>query len=145
MLCNPLWLVFLAEFQIVNESQVGVWVTPIGMREGSGEYGPLPMFHSRSLPAIPKLSNHDIWVGPGESLTVVYDWDDINFRHTLVRTESGRVLIVDTDKMSNLHSCYGPQQEKYVIPPLAELRQASPELLPCIKGESVVYSKEVEY
>ncbi len=145
MLCNPLLLAFLTKFDIVNEAGVDVWVTPIGMCEGSGRYGPLPMFHNRFPPAIPKLSRHDIPLESGESLTVIYDWDDINFRHVLVRTGSGDVLILDTDKKGNLHSCYGPQKDKYVIPSLADLSNAPPELVPCIEGRTVPYSGAVEY
>ena len=144
-LCNPMLLVFLQKFEVVNQSGADLWVTPIGMCEGSGKYGPLRMYHNMFPPAIPKFCDHDIPLKSGQSLTVIYDWDDINFRHILVRTQRGEALIVDTDKMGDLHHCYRPQQDKYEIPPLAQLSKASPELLPCIEGKSVTYSGVVVY
>jgi len=134
---NPMLLVFLQSFEMYNGSGAEVWATPIGMREGSGRYGPLPRYKSKDAPAFGSRQTHDIHLRPGESVTIVYDCDDINFRHILVRTASGRVLIVDTDRMGGLHACYGPQREEYEIPPLGQLSDAPEELVPCARGAIV--------
>jgi len=142
---NPMLLVFLESFEMYNDSGVDVWVTPIGMCEGSGKYGPLPRFRNHYPPGLPSRQDHDIPLKAGGSVTITYDCDDINFRHILVRTDSDEVLILDTDKMGDLDSCYGPQQDAYGIPPLDQLQKVPAELVPCAKGESVSYSGMVEY
>lgn len=142
---NPMVLAFIATFEMYNDSGVDVWVTPIGMCEGSGEYGPLPRYRDRYPPALWSRQDHDVPLEAGDSVRITYDMDDINFRHILVRTGSEDVFILDTDKMGDRHSCYGPQQDAYGIPPLDQLEKAPAELLPCAKGESVSYSGMVEY
>ncbi len=138
---------WLVSFDIVNESGVDLWVTPIGMMEGSGLYAPLPRYSDKIFPvAIPLWKQeHDILLESGESLRYTYDYDDINFRHILVRTNSDDIYLVDTDKKGTLHSCYGPQKKKYTIPPLADLRKAPAGLIPCTNGKSVKYSGAQEY
>jgi hypothetical protein len=147
-LCNPMALVFLVSFEVVNESEEHVWVTPIGMLEGSGEYGPLPRYRAPRLPALPlrgRGRHYEIPLRAGESVKITYDWDDINFRHILVRTESGDVLIVDTDKLGTRGSCYAAQKSRYAIPSLQKLRRAAGELAPCAEGQRVAYSRAKEY
>jgi hypothetical protein len=144
-LFNPLLLAFLANFEIKNDSGLAVQVTPIGMWEGSGLYGPLPTYRSEHPPAIPARAPCDIPLAPGETISITYDWDDINFRHLLVRVPDGRLLITDTDKMGSLHYCYGPQQKQYVIPPPNLVQEASSELAPCCGGKKVRYSGAIEY
>lgn len=138
---NPMRLAFLANFEICNDSGVDVWVTPIGMWEGSGAYGPLPRYDRDEAPAYRSRQRCDIPVKAKGAVRIIYDWDDINFRHLLVRTAGGDVYLTDTDKNGDLHSCYSPSQERYRIPPLAEMQKAPAELLPCTRGESVTYSQ----
>lgn len=144
---NPEQLGFLASFEVANDSGSGVLITPIGMAQGSGLYMPLPRYKDAFPPAVPMLgARHNIPVGAGQTVRITYDWDDINFRHILVKTGDGRILILDTDKMGGRDGCYDPQQSSYRIPPLAELPLASSELAPCAeKGRAVVYSGAVEY
>ncbi len=141
---NPMLSAFLVSFEMYNGSGRDVWVTPIGMWEGSGEYGPLPRFRKIGGGAYPYSKNHDLHLATGETLAYTYDWDDINFRHILVRDARGKVLILDTDKQGGLHVCCAAQQTRYTIPPLSTLSQAPPELVPCTKGRTVRW-RIVEY
>lgn len=134
---NPMQLAFLASFEMYNASGTEVWVTPIGMHEGSGKYSPLERFSGPETPALPSRNAHDIHIGPGETVVYTYDWDDINFRHILVKDTGGNVFVVDTDTMGSLDSCYGPQQQRYIIPRLSLARRAPAELVPCTKGRTV--------
>ncbi len=145
MLCNPMLLMFLSSFEIINESGADIWVTPVGRWEGSGHYGPLPRYWNGTPPAIPSWRRHEVPIKIGDRLEIVYDCDDINFRHLLVRTDSGEVYITDTDKKGTIHYTYPPQQSSYRIPPLSEMQLAPDELLPCTQGESVRYSAAVDY
>jgi hypothetical protein len=137
--------VFLFSFDIKNDTGVNVRVTPIGMRQSSGLYGPLPCYKRKNPFPIRSLQNHDIQIKAGMRIKIIYDCDDINFRHILVRTASDDIYIVDTDKMGTKDSCYAPQQKSYRIPPIKQLTKAPKELLPCTRGESVKYSGAVEY
>jgi len=145
LLCNPMLLMFLSRFEIRNDSGVEVWVTPIGRWEGTGDYGPLPRYWNRTPPAIPSWHDHEIPLDAGGRLTVIYDSDDINFRHLLVRTADGEVYITDTDRMGTVYSTYAAQESSYRIPPVKEMPKAPDELLPCTRGEAVQYSGAVDY
>jgi len=137
---NPMLLAFLTNIEVYNDSGVDIWVTPIGMWEGSGTYGPLPRYNGDSAPARRSRQTHDIPLKAGGAVKITYDWDDINFRHLLVRTASGEVYITDTDKHGGRSACYSPEHDRYRIPPITEMQQAPAELLPCTRGESVQYS-----
>jgi hypothetical protein len=141
---NPMQLVFLTSFTMYNESGADLWVTPVGMWEGSGSYGPLPRYRDAYPPAWRLRERSDLLLPADGELQITYDWDDINIRHVLVRTSAGDVYIMDTDQKGDLHGCYAAQQERYGIPQLSELELAPEELLRCTRGENVSY-EVVEY
>ncbi|MGB9598977.1 MAG: hypothetical protein ACP5QK_03995 [Myxococcota bacterium] len=139
---NPLRIAYLEEIEIINASGEKIWVTPIGMLEGSGKFGPLPRYTDKSFPAIPRGSAHNIKLKPRQYIKLIYNWDNINFRYILIYSKNGGTYIMETDKRGDLHTTYPPKQKRYIIPPLKELRQAPKELLPCIKGKYVKYKIE---
>jgi hypothetical protein len=134
---------FARGFEVVNDSGEGVEFVPIGMWEGSGEYGPLPQCR-RSFPHIP-LRHRPFSMAAGATALVFYDWDDINFRHLLVKDGPGRVLILDTDKVGSTQFCYPPQRDVYRIPPVKELQPADRQLVPCFGGQTVAYAGARQY
>ena len=142
---NPIQLEFLVSFDVINESGEEIVIMPIGMVEGTERYGPLPRFSSTRAPAKPIDRREPISISIGDRATIVYDYDDINFRHILIRDRYGTIYIVDTDKKGNISSCYGPQERRYSVPLLKDLRHAPDELLPCFDGKYVRYSVAVEY
>ncbi len=134
--CGP----FISQFNIVNNSGAEVSVTPIGMGDRTSEYSFLPTYAS-ALPSIPYVARgftYDISLEPSESVRIIYDMDDVQFGHILVRSKSGEVFIVVTGEVDG-HCCCGPEKETYEIPPLSHLPKAPPELVPCIEGEQVLY------
>lgn len=139
---NPLRLAYLEEIEIINASGERIWITPIGMLEGSGKYGPLPRYTDKSFPAIPRGSAHNIKLKPRDFVKIIYNWDNINFRYILIYTKNGSTYIMETDKRGDLHTTYPPKQRRYIIPPLKELRPAPWELMPCLKGKYVKYKIE---
>lgn len=141
---NPMQMAFLADFEIINDSGRDVRVTPIGMWQGSGRYSSLPRYRDSYPPVLP-CQSHVVPVAAGRSVRITYDWDDINFRHILVRTSSGGVFMLDTDNKGTLGSCYAAEKERYRIPPLGDLRRAPARLIPCTRGASVLYSGAKEY
>lgn len=136
------------QFTVINTSGEVIYVTPIGMCRGSGEYGPLCSYAHNEALMKKKLDikeTSDIRIPSEGSYTFDYDWHDTNFRYILVRNEEGIVYILDTDKRGTLQTTYPPQQKSYAIPPLAALDIAPQELLPCIEGEFIYYTAAKEY
>jgi hypothetical protein len=144
LVCNPLLIAFLDEFTVCNDSGEDITVVPIGMWERTGEYGPLPLYRRR-FPALPVRGTSGTFVPAGGTARFIYDWDDINFRHILVRSASGKTLIVDTDRRGSVNWCYAAERDIYRIPVLRGLPPADRELLPCFTGASVPYSKAKQY
>lgn len=134
---NPLLIAFLTTFEIRNDSGVDLQVMPIG--QGSAHLGPLPQYESDEPPVHRVRQTAPKWLAAGATLRVVYDWDDVSFRHILVRSRGGPLLILDTDRA--VGCCYSPRQTLYVIPRLTTLRRAPPELEMCRSGKYVEYSR----
>ena len=134
---------FVSGFGVVNDSGESVEFVPIGMWEGSGETGPLP----QCRPSFPHiwLRHQPVSLPAGATARVFYDWDDINFRHLLVRNSSGRLFILDTDKVGSTQLCYAPQRDAYRVPPLKKLRPADRVLAPCFGGRTVAYAGARQY
>lgn len=132
--CNPMLLAFLVSFDIINNSGQDLEIMPIGIM-ATGEYGPLPRFHSSWPPAIPVDSKKPIRLSATGRVRVTYDYDDINFRSILVRDEQGALYILPTDARGSTANFYGPQQKEYVVPLLKELKKAPSELWPCFDGK----------
>ena len=137
--CHPLVGPFLSTFRVRNDSGQTIWITPLGMWEGNGMIGPLPLYHHTAYML------RDLRVGkrellPGASMQFTYDMDDINFRHILVRDATGVIRILDTDKRGTIGRCYGAQHGIYSIPPLRSLKPAPQQLRVCERGEPVEYA-----
>ena len=144
--CPGIAAAFLATFEIRNDSGEPVWVTPIGMTEGSGRFGPLPRYNRQEGSTRSNPNRTRLLLKPGESVAVTYDTDDINFRHILVRPARGPLRILDTDHMGTLGACYGPQKALYAIPSLRTLLPAPIDLEACETGSYVPYPPlRIEY
>ncbi len=85
---NPFVLMFQTQFQVVNSSNETIRFTPLGIVQGSGNLRPLPRY-SWSVPAVPSVQLGAFRLAPGESRTIVYDWDDIIFTRILVEDADG--------------------------------------------------------
>ena len=142
---NPMLLAFLEDFTIVNESGTDLTIMPIGMVEGTGRYGPLPRYDRSTVGARPVAWRKTLHLAAGEAVKIVYDYDDINFRHILVMDGAGNCYNLDTDKRGTTLHCYGPQQTRYTIPPVTELGPTPKELMPAFHGRAVPYSGARSY
>lgn len=142
---NPMQLTFLESFYVVNSTGEAVEIMPIGMIAVSGEYGPLPRYRDAFPPAVPIPISQPISLTPGAKRKLTYDYDDINFRHILVRDKTGSIYILETDKKGTKHACFGPQKDLYTIPPVERLESAPEELIQCFCGNYVPYTDAKEY
>jgi len=135
ILFNPIRNVFIDSFYVINMSGEDVWITPIGMREGDGKFGPL-------FTISPKVPTNIFIKACGE-VKITYNWDDINFRYILVKDYNGTVRMLKTDNIGDINHCYPAQNDTYIIPPLSKLELAPIELLPTLSGEFVEYNSNI--
>ncbi len=141
---NPMQAMFLTTFRVKNLSGVNVTITPIGVRETTLAYMPLPRSDDERMPILDRI-DYGIEVPANGGIDITYNSDDVNFRHILVKGPDGRVLILDTDKRGTRHVCYPAQQKVYAIPRLQKLKETPKELIPCFYGKSLSYSGAEEY
>jgi hypothetical protein len=120
---NPMTLAFVTQFDVVNQSGEPVHVTPIGTTE-SGRTAALPQYAAR-LPALPALRDANHPIPAGGTLTIRYDWDDINFTELRVRGADGVERVFPTDPLPTTRGYYANRQGQYVIPPLKTLPPAT--------------------
>lgn len=119
---------FLVEFDVVNRSGQKVYVTVLGVDAGDN-IAVLPQVGSKEHPVRYRFPKESV-LSSGETRTVTYDWDDINFTWIAVRDEVGPWKIIRTglpiiDRTANGSRSFSkPDQRAYVIPPLKELPNA---------------------
>jgi hypothetical protein len=133
---------FIDEFVVINNTDENIYITPIGMWQGNGKYGPLPRRNKNLFRK--SLKNSNLYIPAGSRINIVYDAGDVNFRHILIKA-TNEIFILDTDKKGTLDSCYAAQRDRYVIPSLSQLKKVDSELSHCFYGDKIKYSKKVEY
>ena len=132
---NPMKSAFLTEFTLANESGQPVRVTPVGTIGPHGKKCLLPTF-SNPWPAVPHFIHRTFEIGPGESVDILYDWDDINFSEIAVQNSEGsyRQLIVDPAPTENQY--HPPETDLFVIPHFGSLPTITPEVLAVVNSGS---------
>jgi hypothetical protein len=115
---------FVTDFVVINRTNAPIVVTPVGTVGKQGRKSPLPVKMARLLP-LPALSSGGYRLAPGQSVTISYDMDDINFSEILVEAAPGQSLQLVTDPHPTSNQYHGPMQRQYVIDDLAQLDQAT--------------------
>lgn len=119
-------VVFITSFTLENRTNEDIFITPLGAVDQEGDRDILPQYLS-PFPAIPVLKNGNLKIKPGESKTIYYDWDDINFSEIFIKTKSSeRVLIVDANPTRNQY--HPPDSRHFVIKNLKVLKEPTSEL-----------------
>jgi hypothetical protein len=116
-------LAFVSDFTVENRTDVTIVVTPVGTVGPAGIRAQLPVQMS-ALPLLPALRRSGYRLTPGESVTILYDMDDINFSEIVVTAGPGRTLQLVTDPTPTANQYHGPRQRHYVIDDLARLEPA---------------------
>lgn len=114
---------FVTYFNVENRTGAAIVVTPVGTVGTAGFRSPLPVKLVSVLP-LPAFQSGGYPLGPGESVTIHYDMDDINFSEIVVATEAGQTLQLVTDPTPTENQYHGPLQRHYVIEDLASLEPA---------------------
>jgi hypothetical protein len=105
---NTMELAFITAFTVENRSPAPIYVTPIGTVGREGRKWPLPLVIWQA-PWVPASQRAHFLVPNGQSITLNYDWDDINFSELVVE-EEGRGL-------QQLVVNPNPTANQYTIPP----------------------------
>jgi hypothetical protein len=120
---NPLARLFLTSFEIVNETEELLSVTPIGAVGSVGARHPLPISLSRSY-YLMGLKTAEFSIPPGSSRIFTYDWDDIQFSEILIRREEGDYHFMATGLDPIQGQYRRPEADRFVIKDIAELPAA---------------------
>jgi hypothetical protein len=116
---------FVTDFTIENRTAVALTVSPVGTIGKEGHKAPLPikLFALFPLPA-PRVG--DFRLEPGESITICYDTDDINFSEIVVRDDEGHWHQLVTDPNPTVRQYHGPAKRHFIIDDLASLGEVPP-------------------
>jgi hypothetical protein len=129
---NPIYYAFLVEFQVVNESDETIHITPIGAVRTVQRPRHVLFRASPRLPGTPALRQGDIRLDPGESLRIIYDADDVAASEIAVRNAQGeyRQLLI-RDRQKRLTS--DEETPEYTITSFDRLSKMAPEVLAVAK------------
>lgn len=124
---NPMQLAFLTSFKVENRSGEDVRITPIGTIGAKGRKAQLPVF-AFAFPAIPAIKTGDFHLKNGDTLKVLYDWDDINFSEIAIESKRGQFyqLTIDSDPTENRY--HSPETKHFIIPTLDTLPTIQPKV-----------------
>ncbi|MBL7214131.1 MAG: hypothetical protein ISS71_00470 [Phycisphaerae bacterium] len=129
---NPMQWAFLTRFKVENRSGQDIRITPIGTRGDEGRKGRLPVYMI-PLPALPSFRSGHYHLKNDQSITIWYDWDDVNFSEIAVRAKDGSYyeFIVDPNPLQNQY--HPPTSKYFVIPNLKTLSIARPQIVDVVE------------
>lgn len=113
-------MAFITSFTIHNKTDTSIYVTPVGTFGAEGRKAPLPVMQYKFLPLHAFQAGH-FRLAPGDSITVSYDMDDINFSEIVVEDNHGSLYQLVTDPKPTENQYHGPLQRDYVIDDLSKL------------------------
>jgi hypothetical protein len=122
---NPMQLTFITGFTVENRTESTIYVTPVGTVGAEGHRLPLPMAIWKA-PWVPASQRGRFPVRSGETITLYYDWDDINFSELVVEAGDGelRQLVINTEPTANQYTV--PRVTDFVIDDLDRLGPIDP-------------------
>ena len=132
---NPMGLAFLTSFEVVNETEEPLFVTPIGAVGSRGHRRTLPLSISRWFYVLGTKTS-EFPVPPGSSRTFAYDWDDIQFSEILIRRKTGSYHFITTGLDPIAGQYRRPEQDRFVIRDLDALPAADAHLLPALPQQT---------
>ena len=118
---------FVAPLTVENHTGQALLITPVGTI-GDGYKAALPtlMF---AMPALPALRAGRYRLGPGESVTILYDMDDIHFSEIVIEDNRGRILQFVADPEPTKNQYHGPLKKGYILEDVDTLPMASPAVI----------------
>ena len=105
---------FMVSFTIENQTNEPLLVTPIGTVGKSGGRHLLPVLMANSV-NFPAKQSSRFRLAPGESVSISYDMDDINFSEIVVENEHSEARQMVTDPSPTQRQYHGPAQQSFAI------------------------------
>ncbi|MCB1086515.1 MAG: hypothetical protein KDM63_05685 [Verrucomicrobiae bacterium] len=125
---NPMGLAFLTSFDVVNETEEPLFVTPIGAIGSRGERYILPHSISRSF-YVMGIKQSEFQIPPCSTRKFTYDWDLIQFSEILVRRITGKYHFIGTGLDPVMGQYRRPEADRFVIADLDTIPVAGDDLL----------------
>lgn len=116
---------FIANFVIVNRANETIVVTPVGTIDQEGHKALLPITVS-AVVNLPALRRAAFRLAPGESVTINYDSDDINFSEIVVEDLRAGVYQATVDAHPTTNQFHGPLNHEYIVGNLTSLESVLP-------------------
>jgi|JI10StandDraft_1071094.scaffolds.fasta_scaffold253618_3 hypothetical protein len=130
---NPMGLAFLTSFEVVNSTDEDLVVTPIGARGQDGRRGTLPISSSSRF-YLMSSQRGDFHLPARSTLSLAYDWDDVQFTEIVCRRRDGSHVVV----LTGLHPTQGqyrqPPTKRFEILDLAALPPATEVQLAAVRS-----------
>jgi hypothetical protein len=126
-------LAFITAFTVSNESGETIEVTPIGTYGKEGKRLLLPVYGSE-FPAFRTLKRRHFRIEDGQSVRILYDWDDINLSEIAVRAAEGKYYQLAVDESPTENQYHAPVTDRFIIPPVRELEPIAPDVLRATGG-----------
>ena len=125
---NPMGMAFLTSFEVVNETNETLSVTPIGAVGARGVRHTLP--HSISSKFyVMGTKTGEFEIQPNSSRRFTYDWDDIQFSEILIHRPSGDLHFISTGLDPIERQYRRPEQDRFVISDIDALPRAEAHLI----------------
>lgn len=132
---NPMGMAFLTSFDVVNSTHEDLVITPIGARGPEGRRGTLPISSSSRF-YLMSSQRGEFPLPAGSTLSLTYDWDDVQFSEIVCRRPDGSHFILPT----GLHPTQGqyrqPPTKRFEIADLASVQPATELHLAAVRPQS---------
>ncbi|MEM6333783.1 MAG: hypothetical protein AAF823_10645 [Planctomycetota bacterium] len=125
---NPIQIAFITTISITNATDDDLWVTPIGAVGPQGRRVPLPIFTQQS-PAYVSRARGDFPVAPGNTIDILYDWDDVNLAEIVVANAAGGLRQIVADPHPEINQYRQPQPNTFTIADFDALDPVPPNTL----------------
>jgi len=125
---NPLTLAFITSFTIENKLREPIYISPMGISEGSRQRRLLPQYWW-PLPAIPAFQWGNFQIDSGKTRTFYFDWDDINFSEIYIKTGQWQKIFIVDPEADTKDCCWEPLVKSFIIEDTTPLSNPTREMI----------------
>lgn len=124
---NPMQRAFVTSIHVTNATDEPLRVTPIGASGRQAVRSSLPIYVSAS-PAWRSNQRGGFAVAPGDTITLQYDWDDINLAEIVVQRTDGSIAQLVADPAPQQNRYRQPNPNRFTISDFSALHPVPPDI-----------------